>query len=111
MVTAVSSSRTGANSLITTLTSIFWIMAKARHHKRRVVQTETLRHFHRVLLPGGMIHLVTDHADLWQWYQDRVEESSNLFDVRPFEPRAPRGRTSSGNQLRAVPDKAVLSTP
>ncbi|MDG2422635.1 MAG: tRNA (guanosine(46)-N7)-methyltransferase TrmB [Phycisphaerales bacterium] len=59
---------------------------KARHHKRRLVQTESMKHFHRVLQPGGLVHLVTDHDDLWDWYQDRIEESSELFDTRPFEP-------------------------
>ena len=29
---------------------------KSRHHKRRVVQMESLREFHRVLQPGGELH-------------------------------------------------------
>ena len=81
-----------SDSLVTTLHLYFldpW--PKARHHKRRVVQTKTLQHFHRILVPGGLIHLVTDHDDLWQWYEDHVEQSSDLFDVRPFEPPGPAG--------------------
>lgn len=59
---------------------------KARHHKRRVVQEQTMRHFHRVLKPGGLVHLVTDHDQLWDWYQQHVEAASDLFDVRAFDP-------------------------
>jgi len=59
---------------------------KGRHHKRRLVQTESLKHFHRVLQPEGVLHLVTDHADLWSWYQEHIQEAQDLFDTRPFEP-------------------------
>ncbi len=64
---------------------------KARHHKRRAVQDHSLRQFHRVLQPGGRIHLVTDHTDLWQWYQDRIASAGELFDTVPFTPPASAG--------------------
>lgn len=76
-----------ADSLVTTLHLYFldpW--PKSRHHKRRVVQTKSMQHFHRILVPRGQIHLVTDHDDLWDWYQIHIAESSDLFDTRPFEP-------------------------
>ena len=76
-----------ADSVVSTLHLYFldpW--PKSRHHKRRVVQTKTMQHFHRILGVGGLVHLVTDHEDLWQWYLDHVEAASALFDVRAFEP-------------------------
>jgi tRNA (guanine-N7-)-methyltransferase len=57
---------------------------KKRHHKRRVVQDETLRQFHRVLEPGGELRLVTDHNELWQWYLEHAERSTNLFERTEF---------------------------
>jgi tRNA (guanine-N7-)-methyltransferase len=57
---------------------------KARHHKRRVVQDATLREFHRVLRPGGELRLVTDHDDLWAWYEDHVARNAHLFERLDF---------------------------
>jgi tRNA (guanine-N7-)-methyltransferase len=60
---------------------------KKRHHKRRVVQDRTLREFHRILREGGRVHLVTDHDDLWGWYEDHVARCADLFERVAF--RAP----------------------
>ena len=46
---------------------------KTRHHKRRVIQDTTLETFHRVLKQGGMIHVMTDHDDLWQWCEEHFQ--------------------------------------
>ena len=66
---------------------------KSRHHKRRVIQRDTLPHFHRVLVPGGRLHLVTDHEDLWAWYLDHVAwaEAEGLFTRTEFTPPASAG--------------------
>jgi len=58
---------------------------KKRHHKRRVVQDQTLADFHRVLVPGGELRLVTDHEELWKWYEEHIARNANLFERRPFE--------------------------
>jgi tRNA (guanine-N7-)-methyltransferase len=39
---------------------------KKRHHKRRFFQKETVDHLARTLLPGGGLHVATDHADYWE---------------------------------------------
>ena len=57
---------------------------KSRHHKRRVIQDESLRHFHRVLAPGGELRIVTDHAELWKWYEEHALRNAHLFAVKPF---------------------------
>ena len=58
---------------------------KKRHHKRRVVQERSLRDFHRVLAPGGVLHLVTDHDELWAWYETQTAVVEDLFTRGPFE--------------------------
>ncbi|MBZ0172207.1 MAG: methyltransferase domain-containing protein [Phycisphaerales bacterium] len=40
---------------------------KSRHHKKRVVQHRFLAEAWRVLEPGGELHVVTDHDELWAW--------------------------------------------
>ena len=64
---------------------------KKRHHKRRVLQLDTLAHFHRVLAAGGELRLVTDHPDLWAWYETLVPQVTHLFERRPFERPASAG--------------------
>lgn len=59
---------------------------KKRHHKRRVVQDSTLATFHRVLQPGGLVHVVTDHNDLWKWDVEHFEKNDSLFTQKPFSP-------------------------
>ena len=66
---------------------------KARHHKRRVVQDSTLREFHRLLTPGGELRLVTDHDDLWSWYEAHAARNTHLFERVPF---APPGSADAG---------------
>ena len=57
---------------------------KTRHHKRRVIQDTTLETFHRVLKQGGMIHVMTDHDDLWQWCEEHFQRHKNLFTQSIF---------------------------
>jgi len=64
---------------------------KSRHHKRRVVQDETLAVFHRVLRPDGLVHLVTDHDALWAWYEDHAARNASLFTRSAFAPPASAG--------------------
>ena len=61
---------------------------KARHHKRRVVQDESLRDFHRVLVPGGELRIVTDHDELWAWCEEHAARATQLFERLPFQPPA-----------------------
>ena len=59
---------------------------KSRHHKRRVIQDQTILAFHRVISPGGELRLVTDHDDLWAWYEGHALRHADLFDREEFEP-------------------------
>ncbi|GAC59026.1 tRNA (guanine-N(7)-)-methyltransferase [Gordonia hirsuta DSM 44140 = NBRC 16056] len=40
---------------------------KARHHKRRFLQSGTLELIADRLAPGGILHIATDHADYAEW--------------------------------------------
>ena len=57
---------------------------KSRHHKRRVVQHASLAQFHRLLDDGGELRLVTDHDDLWNWYEEHAVANVALFDRIEF---------------------------
>jgi|TARA_B110000196_G_scaffold177121_1_gene151877 tRNA (guanine-N7-)-methyltransferase len=57
---------------------------KTRHHKRRVIQDATLETFHRVLKPGGILHVVTDHEVLWEWCCEHFARNTHLFTMSPF---------------------------
>lgn len=47
---------------------------KTKHHKNRVVQDTFLADCWRCLRPNGELRLVTDHLDLWAWYESFAAE-------------------------------------
>ena len=51
-----------------------------------MLQKESLEQFHRILEPDGEIHLVTDHAELWAWYEELVGANQQLFSREEFSP-------------------------
>jgi len=57
---------------------------KSRHHKRRVLQDRSLDDFRRVLGPGGELRLVTDHAELWAWYEEHAARHADRWERREF---------------------------
>ena len=59
---------------------------KKRHHKRRVVQDESLQEMHRILEPGGELRIVTDHVELWAWCEEHVSRYESLFERCSFQP-------------------------
>ena len=44
----------------------------------------TLQEFHRVIEPGGTLRIVTDHDELWPWYEEHVARCP-LFEREPYE--------------------------
>lgn len=51
---------------------------KARHHKRRIIQSGTLHLIASRLKPGGILHVATDHADYAEWIDERVGIEDDL---------------------------------
>ncbi len=64
---------------------------KKRHHKRRVVQDETLVQFHRILRDDGELRIVTDHPGLWEWYEEHADRNTALFDRLEYTPPSSAG--------------------
>lgn len=61
---------------------------KTRHHKRRMIQDRFLSDCARVLAPGGVLRVATDHAPYWAWMRthfDRWTGPDQPFDEVPFE--------------------------
>ncbi|UQZ28867.1 tRNA (guanosine(46)-N7)-methyltransferase TrmB [Corynebacterium accolens] len=51
---------------------------KARHHKRRIIQSGTLNLFASRLKKGGVLHVATDHAGYAEWIDELVHVEPNL---------------------------------
>ncbi len=49
---------------------------KARHHRRRLIQTEFLEALHRVLQPDGEVRFATDHEEYFQWASELWEAAA-----------------------------------
>lgn len=50
---------------------------KKRHHKRRLIQQPFIKQIERILKPGGLLKIVTDHLDYFEQIEPLVK-SSNL---------------------------------
>lgn len=61
---------------------------KTRHHKRRLIQPAFLKEVHRILLPGGKLRLVTDHADYFAHMREVLSGQTELA-VIPFDSPVP----------------------
>jgi tRNA (guanine-N7-)-methyltransferase len=55
---------------------------KKRHSKRRFLRADTVHHLARTLVPGGLLHVATDHADYWSAIE-RVLAEQPGFDRLP----------------------------
>lgn len=51
---------------------------KARHHKRRIIQSGTLNLFASRLKKGGVLHVATDHAGYAEWIDELVHVERSL---------------------------------
>lgn len=51
---------------------------KARHHKRRIIQSGPLNLFASRLKKGGVLHVATDHAGYTEWINELVNVEPSL---------------------------------
>lgn len=58
---------------------------KARHNKRRLIQAPLLRQLHRILDHNGVVRIVTDHDDYFQWMNHHIDQVLDIFERQPFE--------------------------
>ncbi len=54
---------------------------KKRHHKRRLFDASFLDHVERVLCPGGLFWVATDHAEYYAVMTDLLERRTGLLRV------------------------------
>ncbi len=65
---------------------------KKRHFKRRLLRADVLAQLVRVLVPGALLHLCTDHAGYRDWIADalaREPRLENLHASRPWSSEPP----------------------
>lgn len=55
---------------------------KARHHRRRFVNPDNLRHLHRLLKPGGRFLFASDSADYAAWTVAEIERHGGFEPAR-----------------------------
>ena len=57
---------------------------KKRHRKRRFIQPDTVGHLARTLLPGGTLHVATDHGEYWQSIESVVDAHAQFERLAAF---------------------------
>ena len=62
---------------------------KTRQKKRRFISPETVAHFHRILVPGGLFLFASDIADYVAWTRAHVAEHGGFLEegdpTQPYE--------------------------
>jgi tRNA (guanine-N7-)-methyltransferase len=59
---------------------------KRRHHIRRLVSPEFIKGIHRTLVPNGIMHIGTDHADYFTSIEKTWKKDSRFQEVPPYIP-------------------------
>lgn len=63
---------------------------KTKHHKKRVIQHQTLFDIWRCLKPGGELRVVTDHDELWAWDLAHFDHWASDPDAKPLDVARPK---------------------
>ncbi len=77
--------------------SEFWVnfsdpWPKKRHHKNRILQVEMIHAMALRLVPGGLLHVATDHEGYAEFIQERIPKETlleNALAPRPFAREMP----------------------
>ena len=84
---------------------------KTRHHKRRLVQVETVGALARLLKPGGGLRFATDWADYADWTLERLRAEPRLrWTARRADDwrAAPADHVSTRYQAKSLGDIAPV---
>lgn len=65
---------------------------KTRHHRRRLIQDEFLADLRRVLVPGGIIQIATDHEGYFEWMARKFNQWKGTFLIEADIIDSPRKR-------------------
>ena len=74
---------------------------KVRHHKRRLVNPDSLGHFHRILRPGGLFIFASDIADYVDWTRAHVGEHGGWATVSDSD-EAPQDWVETRYEAKAI---------
>ena len=74
---------------------------KVRHHKRRLVNPDTLGQFHRILGPDGLFIFASDIADYVDWTRAHIAEHGGWVVVSDSA-EAPRDWVETRYEAKAV---------
>ncbi|WP_425558705.1 tRNA (guanosine(46)-N7)-methyltransferase TrmB [Catenulispora subtropica] len=81
---------------------------KAKHHKRRIIQPDTVALIRDRLAPGGVLHCATDWAEYAEQMLEVLEADTGLRNRYPggsgYAPRDAVGRPVTGYERRGVRD-------
>lgn len=61
---------------------------KTRHHENRLFNPPFVDALHRTLLPGGAVHVATDHQPYFASIADILRRDARFEETPPFEPTA-----------------------
>lgn len=73
---------------------------KARHAKRRFIQTENLKALHDVMMPGAELRLASDHPVLIAWYDEVLPTGTPWFELSYRAPLSQFDRPADWPQTR-----------
>ncbi|MBT4791117.1 MAG: tRNA (guanosine(46)-N7)-methyltransferase TrmB [Halobacteriovoraceae bacterium] len=74
------------------LTNVYYFFPdpwpKARHHKKRLFQKKFLDELYKVLKPGGLMFIKTDHDGYFEWMLDELKgEKRFSLEIKTFDLR------------------------
>ncbi|MFT3898642.1 MAG: tRNA (guanosine(46)-N7)-methyltransferase TrmB [Gordonia sp. (in: high G+C Gram-positive bacteria)] len=85
---------------------------KARHHKRRLLQSGTIATMAEKLVDGGVLHIATDHADYTEWIRELLEnQDTTRTHVVPLDGDSPisLARPTTKFEARAADEGRVVT--
>ncbi len=84
---------------------------KKRHHKRRLIRPELVRRIVRVLEPGALLHIATDHAAYATWIAEVMREAPGLRNLHAPDScsRAQPCRPETGYEAEFLAEGRIIS--
>lgn len=75
---------------------------KLKHHKKRIISTQTLELLGKKIKKGGFLYVVTDHVEYSKWIARHLNEKSDIFTENPENrDKTPDGWIKTKYQIKA----------
>ena len=75
---------------------------KAKHHKKRIINDETLTLLHRVMKPGAVLTIATDHVDYSEWISEHLGNRTDFKEIDRDRNAPPEGWVPTRYQQKAA---------